>query len=227
MRAGIGFGLKSWLGGLAQMANARLDQLLMITVVSSRELGLYAVATTISGAAGLAAGGLAPPLMARVASGERQVMAQAVRTILLATALVNIGLALATPMLLELVFGSRFHAALPMVLILLCAQVPLVGASVLSGALQADGAPLIPTIGEGIALAITVGGLALLLPALGGVGAAIVSCAAYGASFAFQVSRAHLRIEVPLRQFVIPARADFLWIRARAIELGRAVAPRR
>jgi O-antigen/teichoic acid export membrane protein len=60
-REGVAFGLKSWVGGLAMIANARLDQLLMITVVAPRELGLYAVATTLAGASNLATGALAPP----------------------------------------------------------------------------------------------------------------------------------------------------------------------
>jgi O-antigen/teichoic acid export membrane protein len=226
-RAGVSFGLRSWVGGLAQMANTRLDQLLMITVVAPRELGLYAVAVTIAGSSSLAAGGLAPPLMTRIAAGERRLMSQAVRRMIVATIAVNIVLAAVSPLLLIGLFGAQFRGAYPMVLILLCAQVPLVGASVLSGALQADGAPLIPTIGEGIALVLTVAGLALLLGPLGGVGAAIVSVAAYGASCSFQVSRARGRIEASFGEFLIPTRGDLVWLGARANELLRRVASRR
>ncbi len=51
----------------------------MITVVSPSQLGLYAVATTLSGASTLAAGALSAPLMTRVAAGETSLMADAVR----------------------------------------------------------------------------------------------------------------------------------------------------
>src|SRR5262249_34987040 len=99
-REGVSFGLKSWLGGLAQTANARLDQVLMIPVVPPRQLGLYAVATTISTASGLVTGAVSPPLMTRIASGERWLMTQAVRLTLTLTVALNLVVALVTPTLL-------------------------------------------------------------------------------------------------------------------------------
>jgi O-antigen/teichoic acid export membrane protein len=214
-RDGISFGTRSWLGGLAQITNARLDQVLMITLVPPRELGLYAVATTISTAFGPLAGAVSPPLMARIGSGERHLMPQAVRMTVTLTVVLNLGVALVTPILLTVLFGPEFHAATPMALVLLAASVPLAGASVLSTALQADGVPLIPTIGEGIALVITVVGLVLLLRPLQGMGAAIVSFAAYGASFLFQLVVAKGRVRAPLRAFLLPSCADVRWLRDR------------
>lgn len=212
-RRGIAFGLKSWIGGLARIANLRLDQLLMITLVAPRELGLYAVATTLAGASGLATGALSPPLMTRIAGGETRLIAQAVRIALAATLALNAALALATPLLLSLLFGPQFRDAVPMALLLLAAAVPFAGASVLSSALQADGAPLVPSLGEGIALVVTVAGLLALLRPLGGVGAALVSLAAYGASFVFQLAMARRRAGVALRAFLLPTREDVRWAR--------------
>jgi O-antigen/teichoic acid export membrane protein len=210
-RQGINFGLKSWLGGLASLANARLDQFVMITAVSPRELGLYAVATTIAGASGLATGGLSPPLMARIAAGERQLMPRAVRMTLVVAAALNLAVAAITPVLLSVVFGPEFTGAVSMALILLAAAVPFAGASVLSTALQADGAPLISSMAEAIALVVTVAGLIALLGPLGGVGAALVSLAAYGASFFFQVIMASRRVGAPIAEFLSPTRADLGW----------------
>jgi O-antigen/teichoic acid export membrane protein len=215
MRASIGFGLKSWLGGLAQTANARADQLLMITLVPARQLGLYAVATTISGAYGLITGGVAPPLMSRIGAGERMLVAQAVRMTLAMTIGLNLVIAPATPIILALLFGPQFRGAAPMAFILLGASVPLAGGSVLSGALQADGAPLIPTVAEAIALVITGVGLVLLLPPLQGVGAAIVSLAAYSTSFCYQLIRAARRLGLPVSDFLVPGHADVVWARRR------------
>ncbi len=213
-RNGISFGLKSWVGGLALIANLRLDQFLMITAVAPRVLGLYAVATTISGVSTIAAGALTPPLMSRIAAGERHLLPQAVRIIFAATAGLNVLLALATPMLLSVLFGPAFRAAAPMAFVLLAANVPQAGATVLSSALQADGAPLIPSVAEGLALVITVAGLAVLLGPLGGVGAAIVSFAAYATSFLFQLVMARRRTRVRLREFLVPSGADVRWARA-------------
>lgn len=210
-RGGLDFGLKSWLGGLAVTANARLDQVLMITLVSSRQLGLYAVAATISGAFGLVTGAVSPPLMARIASGERYLMPQAVRIAVMLTLGMNVIVALLTPIVLSVLFGPQFHGAAEMAFVLLGASLPLAGASVLSSALQADGAPLIPTAAEAIALIITVVGLLTLLGPLQGMGAALVSLAAYSASFAIQVVVAKRRLEVPLKAFVIPSGGDVRW----------------
>ena len=212
-RNGVSFGLKSWVGGLALLANARLDQFLMITVVAPRVLGLYAVATTIAGAASLATGALTPPLMTRIASGEKYLLPRAVRTAVGGTVLLNLALALITPTLLTVLFGPAFRDAVTMALVLLAASVPFAGASVLSSGLQSDGAPLIPSAAEALALVITVMGLVLLLPALGGVGAALVSLAAYTTSFLFQLVMARRRLGNPIREFLAPSRADLRWAR--------------
>jgi O-antigen/teichoic acid export membrane protein len=226
-REGVSFGVKSWLGGLAQTANLRLDQVLMITLVPPRQLGLYAVATTISSAYGPLAGAVSPPLMARIGAGERHLMPQAVRMTVMVTVAVNLVVALLTPILLPLLFGPTFHAAIPIAIILLVASVPLAGASVLSTALQADGVPLIPTFGEGIALIVTVVGLAILLPPLQGMGAAIVSVAAYSASFVFQLVIAKRRLAAPLSAFLLPSRPDVYWLRNRVTGLISAVGANR
>jgi O-antigen/teichoic acid export membrane protein len=207
----ISFGTKGWVGGLASLANMRLDQFLMITAVSPRELGLYAVAVTISGASGLATGALVPPLATRVASGERHLITQAVRVTIAGTLALNAALALATPVLLTVLFGPRFSAAIPMAMILLAAQVPFSGASVLSTALGADGAPLIGSVGEGMALIVTVVGLLLVLKPLGGVGAALVSLTAYSTSFSYQLLKARRRLGARLTEFIVPTRDDLSW----------------
>jgi O-antigen/teichoic acid export membrane protein len=225
-REGIAFGLKSWLGGLARIANGRLDQFLMITAVAPRVLGLYAVAVTLAGASGLVGGALAPPLMARIGAGERHLTPNAVRILVGGTLCLNVILALAAPLLLSVLFGHEFEAAYPMAIILLAAQVPLNGAGILSSALQADGAPVIPSIAEAIGLVITVVGLALFLQRFGGVGAACVSLASYGATFLFELVFASRRLRIPLREFVVPTRADATWARHRLVDVLRAVAGR-
>ena len=226
-KGGFSFGVRSWLGGLAQTANLRLDQVLMITLVPARQLGLYAVATTISGAFGLVSGSVSPPLMARIGAGERHLMPQAVRMTIMVTVGMNLAVACVTPILLPVLFGQDFRAATPMALVLLAASVPLAGAAVLSTALQADGVPLIPSIGEGIALVVTVVGLILLLAPLQGIGAAIVSFAAYSASFVFQLVMARRRIEAPLSEFLRPSRDDVQWLRDRVTGLTQRLRTQR
>jgi hypothetical protein len=56
-------------------------------------------------------------------------------------------------------------------------------------------------------------GLAALLRPLGGLGAAIVSLAAYSASFVFQLVMARRRVEAPLSAYLLPSRVDVRWAR--------------
>lgn len=224
-RAGLSFGVKSWLGGLALTANGRLDQVMMITLVPARQLGLYAVAVTISGAYSLVTGGISPPLMTRIAAGQRELTMQAVRITIGVTIALGVLIALMTPVILSVLFGPEFRDAFPMALILLTASVPLAAGSVLSSALQADGAPLIPTVGEALALVVTVVGLLTLLRPLQGIGAAVVSFAAYSVSFAFQLVMAQRRIRAPIRAFLLPSAEDLRWAMHRITELTGSVWP--
>ncbi|MGO9971662.1 MAG: hypothetical protein ACLP01_02290 [Solirubrobacteraceae bacterium] len=214
-REGMGFGLRSWWGGLAYLANLRLDQFLMITAVPPRELGLYAVAATISGAAALATGALCQPVMTRIGAGETSLIPRSVRMALAATVMINLVLAVVSPLLLRILFGPEFTGAFPLTLVLLVAGVPFGGAMLLSGGLQADGAPLIPSTAEGLAVLITVGGLFALLKSLGAMGAALVSLAAYSTSFVFQLVMAKRRIGGALSDYILPTRSDIRWIRHR------------
>ena len=223
-RAGAAFGLKSWFGGLALTANGRLDQVMMITAVPARQLGLYAVAVTISGAYGLVTGGISPPLMTRIAAGGREVIMQAVRITIVVTLALNTVIGLMTPVILSVLFGPEFRDAVPMAIVLLGASVPLAAASVLSSALQADGAPLIPTVAEIIALVVTVIGLLTLLGPLQGMGAAVVSLTAYSVSFAFQLVMAARRLGAPIRAFLVPSAEDVRW--ARGLLAGAILRPK-
>src|SRR6201999_1772795 len=47
-KASIPFGFKAWLGGLGNLVNVRLDQVLMTRMVAPSELGLYVVAVNMS-----------------------------------------------------------------------------------------------------------------------------------------------------------------------------------
>jgi O-antigen/teichoic acid export membrane protein len=91
--------------------------------------------------------------------------------------------ALVAPLLVPFVFGPDFRAAVPMVWVLLLAGFPLVGAVVASAAMVSLGHPGYSAWSELLALAVTVPGLFLLAPSMGGTGAALVSLGAYGASF--------------------------------------------
>ncbi len=207
-REGTIFGAKTWVSGLAQLANARVDQLFMIKLVSPAELGLYAVAVTTASVPQFLSSAMSAPVLTRVAEGDRALVARALRALLAMIVLVNLALAAILPVALPLIFGEDFADAVPMALVLVAASVPLAGISVLSPALVADGAPGIPSIGEIAALVVTVVGLLLLLDPLGGVGAALTSLVAYTVSFAYQLFVVRRRFGGGLLDYLVPRRED-------------------
>lgn len=209
-RQGIPFGLKSWGGYLASLTNARLDQLLMVGLASSLQLGLYAVAVTAASLPGVFIGAVGAPLLTRLSAGERHLLGPAFRTCV-ATVALGVGLITAASFVaIPLLFGQAFRSAIPMAVILLFAAIPGAGVAVLSPAFIADGAPSYPAIGEFVAVAITVPGLLLTLPLWGGVGAAIVTAAAYSVNCLIQLVVARRRFDMPYRSFLIPTKADLI-----------------
>ncbi len=72
-RQGFSFGLKVWTTSIAAMTNARLDQLLMVTLVSSKDLGYYAVAVTYGTLPSIVSRTVAGPLLPRVAGGDEAI----------------------------------------------------------------------------------------------------------------------------------------------------------
>jgi O-antigen/teichoic acid export membrane protein len=209
---------------LSQLLNHRLDQFLMVPLVSRRELGLYAVAVTVSGLAGMLASAMSTVLYPKFAAGEDLGVARALRRGLFAVAGLSALLAALSPFVLPWAFGRDFSDAVPMVLILLVAAVPLAGVGVLAAIFTAGHRVLVAGMSEIGALGVTVVGLVLLLPPLGGVGAAIVSLVAYSVNFAWLLVIARRDHGGRLRDYVLIRRAevaDLRHVARRLLTAGR------
>jgi O-antigen/teichoic acid export membrane protein len=152
-------------------------------------------------------------LYPKFAAGEDLSVARSLRGGLFAVACLSAGLAAVSPVLLPLAFGTGFREALPMVFILLAAAVPLAGVGVLAAIFTAGHRVLQAGVSEIVALAVTVTGLVLLLPSLGGVGAAIVSLAAYSLNFTWLVLIARHDHGGRLRDYLFIRRAEIADLR--------------
>lgn len=214
-RAASKFGAKSWLSTAGNVANHRLDQVLMAGLVTSSELGLYAVAVTIGSLMSSLVGAVSSALFAHVSQGDAGLATRSCRITVGVVALAGVLLALATPTAVPFVFGSDFADAVPMVLILLAASVPMAAAGVLSSALQAADDPAATMRAELVALALSVPTLVLILPAYGGIGAAIVSLIAYSIRFLLQIKPASRAFGAASRDLVVPTRDDVAYIKQR------------
>lgn len=214
LREGLVFGLKSWLGGLTLLMNARLDQLLMIRLVPARELGLYVIALTLAQFfVNAVVGAVTVAASARQSRGEEELTRRLARMSIAGALAAAVVVGLISPLVLRILFGSEFMGALPMTLILLVANIPGAGQLVLSSALSSHGRPGTSTWGQVIALGLTVPGLLIVLDPLGGIGAALVSLAAYTVAFAFLLLHARRAFGGRWREYLIVDRDDIRALR--------------
>lgn len=214
-RTGLAFGVRSWLSTLANTGNAQLDQVLMAGLVSSRQLGLYALAVTLATASGSLVGATANALFPRVAAGESDLAARACRvTAFLVTGL-GIAIAVTSPVFVPFIFGRPFTGSIPMLIVLLGAAVFNVPGQVLGSALIAGGNPGATARGQVAGLVFTVPALVIVLPFAGGLGAAWVSFVSYGITFGIILVAARRTFDVGYKKLLIVTGSDIGWLWAR------------
>jgi O-antigen/teichoic acid export membrane protein len=211
VREATTFGVKNWLASISATTNVRFDQVLMVGLVSSRELGLYAVAVSIASLTSGLILAVSSALYPRVSRGEGDLAARSCRMTIVLVAAAAVLLAALSPAI-PFVFGEAFRGAVTMTLILLLASLPLSAGTVLASALTAAGNPAAPMRAELIAAALTIPALVIMLPAHGGTGAAVISIVAYGARFGMLWRSATSTFQRPATSFVLATRGDFAWL---------------
>jgi O-antigen/teichoic acid export membrane protein len=221
VREATAFGLKNWVTSISATTNVRLDQVLMVGLVSSSELGLYAVAVSIASLTSGLILAISSALYPRVSRGEGDLAARSCRVTIALVAAAAVLLGALSPAI-PFVFGDEFRGAVVMTLILLPASVPLAAGTVLASALTAAGNPAASMRAELAAAAMTIPALVLLLPTYGGTGAAAISVVAYGARFVMLWRSAISTFQEPAWSFVRTTHRDLAWLadRARGIRRG-------
>jgi O-antigen/teichoic acid export membrane protein len=210
VRGLLAFGTRSHGGNVAAMLNERLDQLLISVFLAPASLGLYVVAvtlTSVTGLVGASTAGVALPAVASASAAERAGQARRlVAVTLLASVAVTVPVILALPLLIHLFFGHAYAAAAGPGRVLLVAAVAFSVGRVLGAVLRALGRPLDAGLAELGALVATVLGLALLLPRMGIMGAALTSLGAYLLSAAWQARRVARTVGVTPAALLLPGR---------------------
>jgi O-antigen/teichoic acid export membrane protein len=181
----LAFGARTHLGRVMTMGNYRADQWFVGAIAGHRELGLYSVAVAWAEALfylPTALGMVQRPDLVRASSTEAGARAALVfRAALLLTVLLAVGLVVAAPVLCVTIFGEDFRGSIDDLRVLAFGAFGIVALKLLGSALNAQGKPMLANIGVGVAFATTVVLDLLLIPAHGGIGAAIASTAAYTA----------------------------------------------
>ncbi|HAJ35401.1 MAG TPA: hypothetical protein DCL15_06875 [Chloroflexi bacterium] len=178
------YGAKSYVNSLIGQANLRLDQLIMTILVPASQLGIYAVAVSMSTTIGPIYNAVALVTFSRVAQQPSPAMAGWI-TQRYAHITVGIGTPIALvmlvlmPQLLPSLFGAAFlPAVLPAQVLIVAAVIQGIGATIGNG-LRGAGLPGKAALAEANGLLLTVALLFLLLPSLGAMGAAITSLLSY------------------------------------------------
>jgi O-antigen/teichoic acid export membrane protein len=220
-REALTFGAHNWLASLAIVANLRIDQFLMAGLVSSRQLGLYAVATTVATFSAVFVGAVTLGMFPRVARGDPDLARRSCRIVLSLVGAASIVAALLIPLLLPLLFGSSFRDAVPMALILLVAGVASAFVTVLGTSLAAAGHPKATVRPQVAGLIIAVPLLILLLPSTGGLGASVISVGSgLITAMLMLISGIHY-LGGRARDFLWPTAADLALVRARLLAGAR------
>lgn len=180
--------------GISQVAanapttvNSRLDQVLLAGTTSYANLGLYAVAVSVTSLALPVVSAIGSVLFPRIAAGRtvstRSLERAALRASLIIAAVILAVLALLSPWLMPALFGQAYSGAARLVWTLAAGGVFLAASQVAGDLLRGRGQPLMVALAQGVGAVITVGLLLSLLPVLGIQGAAIASSVAYFATF--------------------------------------------
>ncbi len=185
-REAVGFGVRAWVGSLAAILNARVDQILMGFITTEAVLGVYSVAVNVAEVLLYLPNAVGTTLLPAIARGAPELLLprtlDAMRRLALVT-VVSIAVAAAVGVpCIPLVFGSAFGPSRVPFLLLLPGALGYSVLVVTETALLAAGAPQLASLESLVALVVGVALDVALVPPLGADGASAAATAAFLAS---------------------------------------------
>jgi O-antigen/teichoic acid export membrane protein len=185
-RRTISFGLKTYAGRIMLLGNYRLDQWILGSLGSTRELGLYNIAVSLSATLYQLPSALVLAQRPDLVRGSRAAAArQASVAFRLAGATTLAGAALMAafaPWLCTGIFGSEFSGSADDLRVLMLGTLGIVALKILGNALTAQRLPMLETAAIAVGLVTTIVLDVILIPSHGGLGAAVASSIAYTAA---------------------------------------------
>jgi len=198
----LSYGGRVWLGSIAGVLLMRVDQVLMVPLSTTYELGLYVVAVTISELPLVINTAIREVMFASDArSSDDRRLTAAARISLLVCALAAVGIGGTSVWWLPVLFGEEFIGALPSLIILLVAVVAGVPGSIAGSGLSARGLPHLRSYSLLAAFTINLVTVILAVPHLGAVGAAIGTLVGNVVSSNINVLQMKSRFGVPFWAF--------------------------
>jgi O-antigen/teichoic acid export membrane protein len=181
-RGVLRLGVQHHLISVGQLVNQRIDQFILAGLVSSTQLGYYAVAVTYATFALVVA--LAPAWhLFSQASKHGRIVPERFRRLQRNTTLEMVCIAvlgaLCAPVFMTAVFGRAFAPAVIPAVVLLAGGPPLALSALRAAAWKASGRPLPAALAEGIGVVVTAVGLGVFAPRFGIIAAAYTSVVSY------------------------------------------------
>jgi O-antigen/teichoic acid export membrane protein len=180
----LGFGAKSYVQTLAATLHLRIDQFVLSYVRSPTEVGYYGVGVTIVGLLLKISEATGTVVFPRLAASDRReaqlATARVVRHTLFLTGLGVIGLGIAGPIAIRILYGTKFEPAIIPMLILLPGALMMSLYQLLTRSFTSDAKQEINIMAAVIALILNIALNFLLDPKLGAAGAALSNGISYG-----------------------------------------------
>jgi O-antigen/teichoic acid export membrane protein len=218
----IGYGTRVWIGSIAGVLLMRVDQVLMVPLSSTYELGLYVVAVTISELPLVVNSAVREVMFASDARSTRDdALTRAARVSFVVCAGIAAVLGVSSTWWVPMLFGGDFAAAIPAMLILLLAVVIGVPGSIAGSGLSARGYPQLRSYSLVIACVVNVVVVFVAVPFLGAVGAAIATLVGNVISSNFNILQMRRRFGIRARSFYLVRASDLRDIVAVAGRLMR------
>jgi O-antigen/teichoic acid export membrane protein len=209
-RTTLWYGIRAHGTKVSDILNLRLDLLMLPAFLAAASVGVYAVATTVSGVVVTLSGALSflvLPIVAREGALAVQTVVRLARATLLLAVIVGLGMGLLASIGIRLVYGNAFEASVLVVWLLLPGTVLYSCSDILRQALYGVNRPLTAAATYGLGTLVTVPGLLIFLRHGGLIAAALVSTVSYATVFAASLL-AYTRVaHVKIRAFV-PTFAD-------------------
>jgi O-antigen/teichoic acid export membrane protein len=218
--------LPCYCGYVVQSLNYRLDVLLVAYYVGVQAVAQYVIAVAVAQLLWLPTQAMQSVLFPRLTAmsdpGERAAHAAQVARLLFAMTLpMSLGVALAGPWVVLLLFGAAFRPSIVPLWALLPGVSLFAVTNILASFMAAIGRPSVNLAIATVALVPTIGLNVWLLPRIGILGAAIASSASYATSAALVLWAFRQYTQCGLRTTVLLTRADLLqlagWLRTYAI----------
>lgn len=217
LMASYRYGIRSEIGSLLQLANARLDLLVLSAFASRSTVGIYAIAQIVAELVGVVPNAISTAVMPVLSSGDgdSRTSAGALRLNGTGSLIGVLGVAVGGPILILGAYGDSYRDAVLPMLILLPGIWFLSAARVGGWLLRARGRPGLGSSLAAAEIVVMISADLLLIPPFGANGAAAASAVAYafyGVAMLVTVSRIE---QTPIRHLLLLDRGE------RAAALGK------